>query len=54
MSLLISFGIYSTPKLSNYVTLSPFTYKIFLFADLHEFLLIFTDQDLLRMPQPLF
>ena len=45
---LISFGIYSTPKLSKYFNIHcPYT-KVF-----NEFSLIYTDQDLIRMPDPL-
>ena len=49
MNFLISFGICSTPKLSEYTILFAFTYKA-----INEFLLIYTHQDLLDMSHPLF
>ena len=45
---LISFGIYSTPKLSKYFNIHYSYTKLF-----NEFSLIYTHQDLIRMPDPL-
>ena len=45
---LITFGIYSTPKLSKYFNIHYSYTKLF-----NEFSLIYTDQDLIRMPDPL-